>query len=214
MVTAAKCITQEQANTLFAIVDADANLVGKNLDLSRVPNFDEWNDKYTEENPEPVYDPDADTQNPNYYTGYARARNSWILQRNQDWAEAVNDSLLEDGVITGACVIGGLTIAALKAGRPVKLIHLVSNVRSFDSMISLTSVSQDLVDELKGFTGLSFEALGDLQRINDSTNPNITQLWSYVKDEYVDNPVHGKSLEECTVYRRERLKEYIQALVI
>jgi len=209
-----KVLTQEQADALFEIIDADANLVGQNLQLKDVPDYYDWAEKYDEAHPYPPYEYEEAKKDSTYYQKHNALVNAHEDARGAAWEEVVNSALLEENII-GACVIGGLTIAALKSGTQVRLSDLFhEGTREFNSAIGLGSLKREVSQALQEFTGLSFDHLMDLQRINDSTNTSSEEVWDYLHDIYVMNPAHNKSSEEATAFRREKLKEYIQATVM
>lgn len=209
-----KVLTQEQANALFEIIDADANLVGHNLQLKDVPEYYEWSSKYEEAHPYPEYDYNEAEKDSDYSMKHNKLIDAHEDARDGAWEEVVNNALLEENII-GACVIGGLTIAAMKAGTQVRLIDLLSSgTRELTSAIGLGSLKPEVVHALQEFTGLTFDHLYDLQRINDGLQNGSQEVWDYVNEVYTKNPAYEKTPEEATIVRRQRLKEYVQATVM
>lgn len=198
-------ITKAQADILKALVDEDANLAGANLKLEAVPNYHEFVYEWTQQHPEPNYTSDG-----------WEAWEEWKTSQDAAWIEEVNGSLLPEKVI-GACVIGGFAIAALKAGHPIKLYELTGNTRPTDLEFSvgLGSLNYDLRVELEKFTGMTYEELYQCQRVNDTVRSDAAHYFSLEADyRDVENPVYGKSEEEVTAHRRERLKSYIDSITI
>lgn len=205
-------ITKAQGEILKALVDEDANLVGANLQLKDVPDYYDFMRKWDIENPAPADDADWEVWDAHNDT------------RNAAWGEAVNKALLPEN-ITGACVIGGFAIAALKSGAPITLRELAgrgneSNLRELGTAFEtgIGSLGYDIKNELMNFTGMSFDELYTCQRINDSTKVDNAYYSEYGENGSwagdIDNPIYGKTPEEATIHRRERLKEFIDSISI
>jgi hypothetical protein len=168
--------------------------------LNKVPDYEEFCDKFAGEFPAPGWE------------ATSKEYEDWDAALNAAWDEVVNQALLGEN-ITGACVIGGFALAALKAGQEVPMMMLFTDNRHFNTAFSISSMNNELVSILLGFTNLTFDDLYTCQRINDSTNPTVQQLWNYTKEGYEDNPAFGKTAEDATVLRRTLLKEFIQSRV-
>lgn len=196
-------ITAAQAEVLKQYVDEDANLAGANLQLKDIPDYRAFEEEY-----------EAKFKKPSYRASNLTWTRYWN-RKDRMWLEVVNKSLLPENIV-GACVIGGLTMAALKAGFKVQLSDLlaVGGTSILDSTIPLDDVGKKTKKVLQEFTGLSFEELLEMQRINDLHEPETSQYWDEKKEEYVENPVYGKSEEECTIARRTALKAYLDSITV
>lgn len=215
-------ITAEQAVFLKKMVSEDANLNGYNLKLKEVPDYYEWLGGYETQFPEPSVPIVSESTNEEWME-YTKKTRDWEFTRDSAWLEAVNQSILPENV-EGACVIGGFTIAALKAGWDVRLIDLIPSgktryLKSEEDfrnalgagMYSLPTKTSELLSE---FTGLSFEELTVLQSTNDAFS-SVALFWTNPttgKDE--KNPYTGKPDWIITRARRIALKKKIDSFVV
>jgi hypothetical protein len=192
-------ITQAQYDILEPIVDADANLVGANLELANVPDYDDFSKEYGDKFKRPSYDSSN--------LSWSR----WENRKSRMWGEIVNKSLLPDNII-GACVIGGFTLAALKAGAPVMLSDLFKLDGQASSSIPLDEVKQRTQKALRQFTGMNFDELRECQRINDSTNGEDQYIYNE-RNAMVINHLYRKSKSEVLAARRAALKAYLHSII-
>lgn len=197
-------ITKDQADVLKGIIDQDANLASANLRLNDVPDYDQFVIDYETK----FKKPDLRKASPLAWTRY------WMRQ-DRHWFELVNKSLLPENV-TGACVIGGFTLAALKAGFPVQLSDLLANggKKSADSGISIAEVGKKTQKVLKEFTGMNFEELVTMQGINDMYNPDSREVYDMLQKNNITNRFYRKDESVITTARRKALKAYIDSITI
>lgn len=151
-------LTTEQAERIKAIIDQDASLVYAYLDVKGLSYNDriEWDSKYEESTPKPHFYNDQ-------FTSVTPPWVDWHRTKNNAWAEHVNATLLPDNVI-GACVIGGLTLAACSLNpEHTKSFMAEMFSQNCTGIGQLNNISNLLFDEF----GLTRKMLLQLQHIND-----------------------------------------------
>jgi hypothetical protein len=162
-------LSTEQGDRIKGIIDEDANLVGKYLEIRGCGDEDyaKFSTGFEAATPPAERDDDA------YWFKLDRA-----------WAEHVNARLLPENVV-GACVVGGLFMAAFD-GMPDKGAGLLPDL--FERNESYVGdIDYDIIARLYEEFGLTKEMLGELQDINDKidgTDERRTWLKSKV-DEFV-----------------------------
>ena len=138
-------ISLKQAERIKAIIDNDANIVSEYLQVKGL-DYAAFESKFSAEYKQR-------TGLGNDFAAY----DAFLDELEDAWANEIGDKLTPEN-ITGACVIGGLAIAASP---------LISLTKLWETNAESINNLDELADALRDYYGLNYEELYDLQEIND-----------------------------------------------